>query len=162
MHKHFWDFQIQSNLLIPTRRPDLVIVLKSEAADKWALSSRRTKEDKRKRKYRQVLRCCRRTEKSMEHEGDHDTNCNWRTRNDIQRLFKKVGRVENRRTSRDHPSYHIVKIDQKTRDSWRFKEIHSHSDDSERPSANACVRPTKKKKRELAELWIVLFRLTTE
>ena len=52
--------------------------------------------------------------KNMEHENDGDTNCNWCPRNDPQRLGKRVGRVGNRRTNRDHPNYSIVKIGQNT------------------------------------------------
>ena len=50
----------------------------------------------------------------MEHESDGDTKCNWCTWNDPQRPGKEAGRVGNRRTSRDHPNYNIVKIDQNT------------------------------------------------
>ena len=53
---------------------------------------------------------CSWTFKAIEHEGDSDTNCNRCPRNDLQRLGKRAERVENRRTSRDHPNYSIVKI----------------------------------------------------
>ena len=62
------------------------------------------------RKERQVLRLCLRTEKSMEHYGDGGTSGNWWTRNSPLGLGKGAGRVENQRTSRDHPNYCIVKI----------------------------------------------------
>ena len=48
----------------------------------------------------------------MEHESDGDTNCNWCSWNDLQRLGKVTGRVGNERTSRHHPNYGIVKIGQ--------------------------------------------------
>ena len=50
--------------------------------------------------------------KTLEHESDGDTNCNWCTWNDCQRLGKGAGRVGNRMTSRNHPNYSIVKISQ--------------------------------------------------
>ena len=38
-------------------------------------------------------------QKSLEHEDESDTNCNWCTRNDIQRLGKAGGRVETIQTT---------------------------------------------------------------
>ena len=48
----------------------------------------------------------------MEQEGDIDTNCNWGAGNNLQRNGKATGRLGNKRTSRDHPDYSIIKIDQ--------------------------------------------------
>ena len=48
----------------------------------------------------------------MEHEGDGNTNCNWCARNNPQRIGKGIGRIGNKRTSRDHPNYSIIKIGQ--------------------------------------------------
>ena len=62
----------------------------------------------------QILRCCQRTKKSMEHEGDGDISCNWCTWNDPQRLCKKTREVGNQRTSGNHPNYSIVKISHNT------------------------------------------------
>ena len=50
----------------------------------------------------------------MEHEGDGDTICNWRTQYSHQRIGKGTGRLGNKRTSRDHPDNSIVKIRQDT------------------------------------------------
>ena len=51
--------------------------------------------------------------KTMEYDGDSDTNCYWWTRNNPQRLGKETGRVGNRGTSRYHPNHtSIVKISQ--------------------------------------------------
>ena len=57
----------------------------------------------------------KRTRNFMEHEGDGDTYCNWCARRDPQRVHKGAGRVGNRRTSRDHPNYGIVKIGENTK-----------------------------------------------
>ena len=47
-------------------------------------------ENKRKWKESQVLRICQRTKKkTMEHEGDSDSNYNWGTRKNSQRFGKK-------------------------------------------------------------------------
>ena len=48
----------------------------------------------------------------MEHEGDSDTNCNWSSRNNHQRVGTKAGGLRNQRTSRDYPDCSIIKIDQ--------------------------------------------------
>ena len=50
----------------------------------------------------------------MEHEGDGDTNHNWCTWNNLQRLSKRMRGVGNQRMSRDHPNYSIVEVGQKT------------------------------------------------
>ena len=50
----------------------------------------------------------------MEHEGDGDTNCNWCTWNNPQRIGKGTGRLGNNRTSGDHQDYSIIKIGQNT------------------------------------------------
>ena len=38
------------------------------------------------------------------YEGDGDTNCNWCTRNDPQKLGKETVRIEN------HPNYSIAEV----------------------------------------------------
>ena len=50
----------------------------------------------------------------MEHIGDSDTNSNWCTWNNPQRIDKGTGRLENKRTSGDCPDYSIFKIGQNT------------------------------------------------
>ena len=50
----------------------------------------------------------------MEHEGDCDTNCNWYTRNNPQRIGKGSGKHGNKRTSREHPNSSIIKTGQNT------------------------------------------------
>ena len=46
----------------------------------------------------------------MKHEGDGGTNFNVRVWNDPQGLDKRAGRVENRRSSRDHPNNSILEV----------------------------------------------------
>ena len=50
----------------------------------------------------------------MEHEGDVDTNCGWYTLDNPLTIAKGARRLGNRRTSRDHPGYMIIKIVQNT------------------------------------------------
>ncbi len=49
--------------------------------------------------------------KTMEHEGDGDTSCNWCTWNNTRKIGK---RTENKRTSGDHTDIRIIKIGQNT------------------------------------------------
>ena len=69
------------------------------------------KENEKKDKY---LNLTRELKKATEHEGNGDTNCNWRTWNDLQRLGKRAGRVRNRTTNRNYLNYSIVDISQNT------------------------------------------------
>ena len=57
IHKILWDFAIQTDHLIPTRRSDLVL------------------------KDRQILGSSERTKIAEEHESDSDTSCWWCTWN---------------------------------------------------------------------------------
>ena len=70
-------------------------------------------ENQRKRKERQVLGSCWRTKKAMDQEVHGDTNCDWRTWNDPQKLGKRIGRDGNQKTNRDHANC-CIKIGQNT------------------------------------------------
>ena len=59
----------------------------------------------------------------MKQEGDGDTNCNWCTRNNPQRIDKGTGGLGYKRMSRDHPDYSIIKIGQNTEKSPRDLRI---------------------------------------
>ena len=48
----------------------------------------------------------------MEYEDGSDTNCNWCTWKELQKLYKLAGRAKNRRASKDHLNYWIVEISQ--------------------------------------------------
>ena len=86
------DFKIQTDQLIPARRPDLRIInkkkRKKEKRKKNVLNSRLCRPSgqqskiERKRKESQVLRPCQRTYKAMEHEVDGDTDYNLSAWND--------------------------------------------------------------------------------
>ena len=58
------------------------------------------------------LDLARELKKVMEYKYDSETNCNWCTRNDLQRLAKGTGRDENWGTSRSHPNFSIIKMNQ--------------------------------------------------
>ena len=50
----------------------------------------------------------------MVHKGDGDTNCNCLSWYNHQMIWTETGGLENKRMSRDHPNYGIVKIGQNT------------------------------------------------
>ena len=52
--------------------------------------------------------------KTIEHESDGDTSCNWCTRYSHQKIGTGTGGIGNKRTSGDHPNYNIIKIGQNT------------------------------------------------
>ena len=74
IHKILWDFEIHIDHLIPTRRPNLVLINKKKRICHlvdFAVPVK-MKESKMVDKYLDLDR-----EKSVEHEGDSDTNCCW-------------------------------------------------------------------------------------
>ena len=81
-HKLLWDFNIQTGHLIPTRRPDLIIINKKKkkrtckVVDFAVPADHRIKlkECEKKDKY---LDLDRELKKTVEHAGDNYTNCNW-------------------------------------------------------------------------------------
>ena len=56
------------------------------------------------------LDLAREQKKSVEHEVDGDTNCNWCTQSNPQKFGKTTRRFRNQRTSGDHLVHNIIKI----------------------------------------------------
>ena len=56
----------------------------------------------------------REQKQTMEHEGDSLSICGWCTWDNTQGISKGTRRLGNKRTSRDHPDYSIIKIGQNT------------------------------------------------
>ena len=52
--------------------------------------------------------------KTVEYEDDSDTDCNRSAWNDLQRFGEGNGKVENKRTNRNHPQCSIAGISQNT------------------------------------------------
>ena len=81
-HKLLWDFDIPMDYLISARRPDLIIINNnkknktSKIVDFAVPADHRIKlkECEKKDKY---LDLARKLKKTMEHEGDNYTNCDW-------------------------------------------------------------------------------------
>ena len=80
-HKLLWDFDIHADHLISARRPDLVIINKKKKrickiVDFVVPADHKIKlkECEKKDKY---LDLARELKKTMEHESDDCTNCDW-------------------------------------------------------------------------------------
>ena len=83
----------------------------------------------------------------MEHEGDSDTNCNWRTWNNLQRIGKGIRKRGNKRTvetiqttviSRSARILRRVQADLNAV-VYSLVEICCHTNSNEKPSANSGV-----------------------
>ena len=85
IHKLLWDFDIQTNHPISARKPDLIIINQKKKKKKrifkivdFAVSADhriKLKECEKKNEYLDLARVLKK--KTMEHEGDDYTNCNW-------------------------------------------------------------------------------------
>ena len=87
-HKGLWDFEIQTDHLILVRRPYLVIVKTKTKQNKKKQNCRivdfsipvdhrvKLKESEKRDKYLDLARELKK--KTMKHENDGDTSCNWR------------------------------------------------------------------------------------
>ena len=109
MHKLLWVFEIQANHLILARQPDLVTDNNKkrtyQIVDFGILAAHRLKlkESEKRDKYLDLVR---ELKKTMEHEGDNDTNCNWDTWNNSQRIGKTTEKLGNE--SGDHTDYNML------------------------------------------------------
>ena len=136
-HKLLRDFDIQTDHLISTRRPDIIIINKwkkekrkktCKIVDFAVPADRRVKlkESEKKDKYFDLARELKKKntkkkkiqkkppKKTMEHEGDNYTNCNCCSWYTYQRINKGTWGLGNKRTSGDHPIYCSVEIGQNT------------------------------------------------
>ena len=113
-HKLLWDFDIQTNHLNLARRPDLTIIEKKKT---WRIvhftvpanHKVKSKESEKKRMYLDQARVL---EKTVEHESDGYTNCNWCPWYSHRRIDKGNVGLGSKRTSGDHPNYCIIEIEQ--------------------------------------------------
>ena len=53
--------------------------------------------------------------KTIKHEGDGYTNCNWSTWNNPQIISKEIVRLGNKRTNEYHLNYSIIRIGPNTK-----------------------------------------------
>ena len=143
-YKILWDFEIQTDHLIPVRRSNLVLINKDNKSCHLVFYTVPTDErikNKRKWKGKYTLRPFQTTpkpknktkQKTLEHEGEGDTNRNGFAWNDPKRkLWKMTGGIENRRRNRgylDHLEF--------WEESEKPGETYYHSDSCESSTANA-------------------------
>ena len=79
-HKLLWDFNIQTDHLIPARKPDLIIINQKKRTCKivdFAVPADHKIKLKECEKRDKDLDLARELKKSVEHAGDNYTNCNW-------------------------------------------------------------------------------------
>ena len=115
-HKVLWDFEIQTDHLRSARRPDIVIVnnKKKRACQSvnFAVPADHRVKLKENEKKDQYLDLARELKKIVEHESDGDTNCNWCSWDNHEKIDTETWGLGNKRTSRDHPNHGIVEIGQ--------------------------------------------------
>ena len=66
------------------------------------------KENEKKDNYRHFARELKKKKKTVEHESDIYTNCNWCSWHNHRMINKGTGKLGNKRTSGDHPNYWII------------------------------------------------------
>ena len=117
MHKFLWDFEIHTDYLIFTRNQTKKKKKRTcWIADFVVLADHRVKlkESKKKDKY---LDLARELKKTVEHESDDYTNCNWCSWYSHQRISTRTEGLGNKKMSRDHPNCSIIEIRQNTEES---------------------------------------------
>ena len=83
LHKLLWDFNIQTDHLIPARRPDLIIINKRTRICKivdFAVPVDHGINLKKCEKKDKYLDLARELKKTVEHESNDCANCDWYVR----------------------------------------------------------------------------------
>ena len=109
------DFVILSDHLISARRLELVAIGKKiENLSNNGLCHSGWSEGKTERKRKEITEILQENWKTIQHESDGDSNCNWCTWYSQQNNCTETGRHGNKRRSGDHPNDSIIKINQNT------------------------------------------------
>ena len=117
IHKLAKDFNIQMDPIISARQPDHILNNKKERTCKildvvvQADHIVKLKESEKRDKY---LDLARELKKTVEHECDVYTNCNWCSWNSHRRINKGPGRLGNLRTRGHHQNKYIIENDPNT------------------------------------------------
>ena len=83
---------------------------------------------------RMIIIIARELKKTVEHESDNYTNCDWCFWYSHQRTIKGTGGLGSKRMSGGHPNYYIIE------NSQNIEETCCHSNSNERSSANADMK----------------------
>ena len=130
-HKLLWDFEIQTDHLISARRPHRILINQNRGTSRIVdvavpIDNRvKVKESEKKDQYLDLVR---EFKKTVEHESDVYTNCNWCCPCIYHRIVTETWRTRS----------------ESWEESWRFEENRSHSNFSAKPSANAGVKNSKR------------------
>ena len=91
MHKIVWYFAIQTDHLSRQEDKKLCSLTKKKnlSCSGFCRLGGPQNENKRKRKDKQIIGTCQKTEKAIEDEGEGDSNCNWRTWNSVLKALIK-------------------------------------------------------------------------
>ena len=123
MHKHLWDFEIQTDYLISARTHDNQQNKRKPIKVDFGVSPDhrvKLKESEKRDKYRDLVKC--------------NTDCDWYTGYSPERICTGTGRLGNKRRSGDAQNYSMVEIGQNYREeSKRFGETYCHSKSKEKP-----------------------------
>ena len=111
-HKLLWDFDIQTDHLIPARRPDLIIInKKKEKLQNCRFYCPGGPQNKSEGMWKEgyVPRPCYRIEKAVERESNDWANCHCLFWHNNWRIIKRPGRLVSWRTGREYPNDSIAK-----------------------------------------------------
>ena len=141
-HKFLWDYEIQTDHLISTRRPDVVIInIKRKKRIfrivDFAVSADhrvKLKKSENKDKYRDLFGEL----KKLWNMKDVYTNCNWCSWLIKQRIDTRTWKSEDEWISSKLLRY--LDLPENWEESWRLEETYCHSNSNERPSANPDVK----------------------
>ena len=94
-HKFSWNFEIQTDHLIPAWISDQVFIKKEGKkcyrVDFTVPTNNSVKIKQKRKKWQIRFGSCQRAEKAVEQENDGDTDCSWNTWNDSKNLRKETG-----------------------------------------------------------------------
>ena len=111
------EFEIQTHHLISARRPDLIIINKKERICRivdFALPAGHRVKLKGYEKRDKYFDLARELKKTVEHESDDNTNCNWSSLYSHQRIGTRAGGLTNNGTGGDCSNYSIIEIGHNT------------------------------------------------
>ena len=106
----FWDIHRSPNVDQTTRPCNSQQKKRTGLIEDFAAQADHRVKLKESEKRDDYLYFAREHQKTMEYEGDGDTNCGWCTWDNPQRIGKATEWVWNKSTCKDHLIYSIIKI----------------------------------------------------
>ena len=151
-NKLIWNFDIQADHIISTRRPDLIIINKNKRTckivDLVVLADHRIKLKESEKKDKDVKEL-----KTMEREGEYYANRGWYFWYSHEMIIKGTGVLVNKRMSGDQ---HYCERPECWEESWWLEVTCYDSNFRERPSANTDVKNSQGVNNRIIMMMIVL------